>query len=71
MVGDQIDRDIRPAQQAGFKTILFPGAFRPIWEIQSGNVMPDFAVDTFLAVPGFVAQTINVMTEDLLRDHNK
>jgi putative hydrolase of the HAD superfamily len=31
MVGDQVDRDIRFAGDAGFETIYFPSAFEPYW----------------------------------------
>src|SRR3546814_17121310 len=30
MVGDQLQRDIRPAKEAGLRTIYFPGGFRQI-----------------------------------------
>ncbi|MGK9235777.1 HAD hydrolase-like protein [Inquilinus limosus] len=31
MVGDQPDRDLRPAAMAGFETYFFPGGFTPYW----------------------------------------
>ena len=31
MIGDQLDRDIWPAEEAGISGILFPGGFRPEW----------------------------------------
>jgi len=31
MVGDQLDRDIRAASEAGFETFYFPGGFQPYW----------------------------------------
>jgi putative hydrolase of the HAD superfamily len=31
MVGDQLDRDIRAAAEAGFETFYFPGGFKPYW----------------------------------------
>ncbi|WP_083338407.1 HAD family hydrolase [Ensifer sp. LCM 4579] len=32
MIGDQITRDIKPAAEAGLRTIHIQGKFRPIWE---------------------------------------
>jgi hypothetical protein len=29
MIGDQLDRDIGPAKEAGLRTIYFPGGFAP------------------------------------------
>jgi len=31
MVGDQLDRDVRPAAMAGFEAYHFPGGFMPYW----------------------------------------
>lgn len=55
MVGDQLERDIRPARQAGFATVFFPGAFRPKWEDASQDVAPDYVIHTFADVPRIVA----------------
>src|SRR3546814_12927607 len=55
MVGDQLQRDIRPAKEAGLRTIYFPGGFRPHWELKEQSVQPDFRVDRFDAVPAIVA----------------
>ncbi|NEI59440.1 HAD hydrolase-like protein [Rhizobium leguminosarum] len=38
MIGDQLTRDIRPANEAGLKTIYVPGAFQPKWEAEVGTV---------------------------------
>src|SRR3546814_4127981 len=38
MVGDQLQRDIRPAKEAGLRTIYFPGGFRPHWELKEQTV---------------------------------
>ena len=35
MVGDQIDRDIVAASEAGFSTFYFPGGFEPFWNAGS------------------------------------
>lgn len=39
VVGDQLDRDIAPAKQAGFVTIYFPGGFRPKWQAEHEHVV--------------------------------
>jgi putative hydrolase of the HAD superfamily len=31
MIGDQLDRDIQPAREAGLTTFLFRGGFTPKW----------------------------------------
>src|SRR3546814_21011924 len=49
MVGDQLQRDIRPAKEAGLRTIYFPGGFRPHWELKEQSVHPDFRVDRLAA----------------------
>lgn len=47
MIGDQLDRDIAPAKEAGLATIYFPGGFRPEWEPDEAAVKPDFKVTDF------------------------
>jgi hypothetical protein len=55
VIGDQKDRDLTPARQAGFITILFPGGFVPKWSMRHG-VDPDFIISSFeQAVPIVVA----------------
>lgn len=54
MVGDQLDRDIRPAKEAGLKTIYFPGGFRPRWEPDEQSIRPDFRINRFDSVPSIV-----------------
>ncbi|PWE53646.1 hypothetical protein DEM27_24155 [Metarhizobium album] len=53
MIGDQLTRDIRPASEAGLKTIYIPGAFQPKWEQQAGNVAT-FQAETFDAASSFL-----------------
>ncbi|MAT33752.1 HAD family hydrolase [uncultured Croceicoccus sp.] len=47
MIGDQIDRDIAPAKQAGLKTIYFPGGFKPRWHDEEASPPPDFVISDF------------------------
>ena len=54
MVGDQLERDIRPAKEAGLRTIYFPGGFKPKWEASSNNVHPDYQISSFAEVPAIV-----------------
>ena len=54
MVGDQLDRDIVPAKEAGAGTIYFPGGFKPRWHPTAEEVVPDHVVTTFLDVPRIV-----------------
>ncbi len=55
MIGDQLTRDIRPASEAGLKTIYVPGAFQPKWELQAGNVAA-FQAATFDAAASLLIQ---------------
>src|SRR3546814_393997 len=55
MVGDQLQRVIRPAQAAGPRTLYFTGGFRPHWALTQPSVQPDFRFDRFDAVPAIVA----------------
>lgn len=56
MVGDQLERDIRPAKEAGLTTIYFPGGFRPRWEYEANLAFADYVVKSFLEVPGIVVE---------------
>ncbi|POF32608.1 HAD family hydrolase [Roseibium marinum] len=47
MVGDQLERDIRPAKEAGLTTIFFPSGFKPLWEQTNGPIIPDYTVNSF------------------------
>lgn len=40
MIGDQLDRDILPAKEAGLVTIYFPGGFKPKWSTVTGGHHP-------------------------------
>lgn len=59
MVGDQLDRDISPAKDAGLITIHFPGGFEPKWA-QAGKIaVPDYKISDFSEVPEIIEQTIS------------
>jgi putative hydrolase of the HAD superfamily len=47
MIGDQLDRDIAPAKQAGLTTIYFPSGFVPRWTPDEAKIGPDFRVTDF------------------------
>lgn len=53
MIGDQLERDIRPAKEVGLVTIYFPGGFNPRWDRQTGN-QADFTISSFAQVLGIV-----------------
>nr|WP_165933098.1 HAD hydrolase-like protein [Rhizobium sp. BK068] len=38
VIGDQLTRDIRPANEAGVKTIYIPSGFQPKWEFEAGTL---------------------------------
>ena len=54
MVGDQLDRDIVPAREAGVTTIYFPGGFQPRWSPAIEKVQPDHVIASFAEVPNIV-----------------
>src|SRR5262249_3069524 len=58
VVGDQLDRDIAPAKQAGLITIYFPGGFRPKWTPNEATVMPDHRIESFERVAEIVEHTL-------------
>ncbi|WP_414639503.1 HAD family hydrolase [Allosphingosinicella sp.] len=47
MIGDQLDRDIAPAKEAGLRTIFFAGGFVPRWSSSVDDIKPDYVVDDF------------------------
>ena len=49
-VGDQLDRDITPAKDAGFTTFYFPGGFRPSWEFDIEARDADFVIRNYTEV---------------------
>lgn len=54
MVGDQLDRDIAPAKDAGLTTIYFPSGFKPKWMPDEDTIKPDYRVQSFAEVPDLV-----------------
>jgi putative hydrolase of the HAD superfamily len=50
-VGDQLDRDIQYAKSAGYKTVYFPGDFKPSWSPALSTVQPDITIDSFALLP--------------------
>jgi putative hydrolase of the HAD superfamily len=53
MVGDQLDRDIRCANEAGFETFFFPSGFAPYWNRDVAHV-PDHEIACFDEIVPFV-----------------
>ena len=51
VVGDQLDRDVAPAIQAGMNTFYFPGGFTPKWALKVDEVKPQHSITTFADVP--------------------
>ena len=48
MIGDQPDRDIRFAKEAGITPILVLGRFRPVWFREADVSLADVVVESFL-----------------------
>jgi putative hydrolase of the HAD superfamily len=56
-VGDQLDRDVAFASEAGFVTVHFPSAFTPFW-VSDIQVIPDFVINTFGELPGVMRSVL-------------
>jgi len=54
LVGDQLDRDIQFAKEAGFYTAYFPGGFQPEWLPSLQQVNPDSIIRAFDEVLGII-----------------
>ena len=50
-VGDQLDRDIRNAKRAGYKTVYFPGNFLPNWLPGVETIKPDVIIHSLALLP--------------------
>lgn len=59
MVGDQLDRDIGFAKQAGFITIHFPGGFNPKWQPGNDTVTPCHTITSFDEVAAIYRKPAN------------
>jgi len=63
MIGDQLQRDIVPAQSAGLRTIYVPSRFRPRWETAAETVVPSHCVQRFDEAVDVVLQEIRCPSE--------
>ena len=54
MVGDQLDRDILTAKQAGYITIYFPSRFQPAWIAADKTSVADYQISSFKQVPSII-----------------
>jgi len=50
-VGDQLDRDIQNAKSAVYKTVYFPGNFRPNWLPEADSIKPDITINSLAILP--------------------
>lgn len=57
VVGDQLTRDIQPANDAGLETIFVPGRFQPLWERETG-IRPSFQAPSFDAAAAYILHFI-------------
>jgi FMN phosphatase YigB (HAD superfamily) len=59
MIGDQLDRDINVAKQAGYITVYFPSRFQPSWvpRDEEKNIS-DYRISSFDEVPSIVLQLL-------------
>jgi len=54
MIGDQLERDIRPAKAVGLSTIYFPSNFKPKWDHEHADAIPDRQITSFAEVPAII-----------------
>lgn len=63
MVGDQMDRDIHPANRFGFKTVYFPGGFTPDWGHDDGHLTPPlYSIASFAELHDLVCHGSHAVT---------
>ncbi|MEQ8503877.1 MAG: HAD family hydrolase [Rhodospirillales bacterium] len=60
MVGDQLDRDILPAQRAGLVGVYLPGGFNPAWSKSISQTTPDFQIQSFDQIREVAAKLVDV-----------
>jgi putative hydrolase of the HAD superfamily len=58
MVGDQIDVDVRLANQAGLTSIYFPGDFRPEWT-RGLDPEADYTIDSYEQIPSILNELVD------------
>jgi putative hydrolase of the HAD superfamily len=56
-VGDQLDRDVAFAKEAGLFAVFFPGGFTPGWIKESRLPQPDLTIDDFRQLIPLFGQT--------------
>jgi putative hydrolase of the HAD superfamily len=67
MIGDQPDRDIRPAREAGLTTLLFRGGFTPKWA-ESLPDAADYEISSFDQAADIICQRVtSAMPNHFLR----
>jgi putative hydrolase of the HAD superfamily len=59
MIGDQADRDVRLAREAGMHAILVPGRFRPRWMNDKDAELADAVVENFQAAIEYVVSLLD------------
>lgn len=65
MVGDQLDRDIAPAKEAGFTTLYFPSGFVPKWSPEIDLIEPSYQISSFAEVPQIVRTECAALLQQL------
>lgn len=58
VIGDQLTRDIQPANDADVRTIYIPSRFQPKWELQTG-IQPTFVAPSFDAAASYLVHFEN------------
>jgi putative hydrolase of the HAD superfamily len=58
MIGDQLDRDIGPANEVGVTTVYFPGNFCPRWAPAEGEIQPDVTVASYTKAAEWVVAEV-------------
>jgi ribonucleotide monophosphatase NagD (HAD superfamily) len=66
VIGDQLDRDIAPAKQAGLITVFFPGGFRPKWQLDHEDVAQTSSFNHLMKLSRLPGSRVNPMREGRL-----
>lgn len=56
VIGDQLTRDIQPANEAGVTTIYIPSGFQPKWEVEAES-LPTFQAHSFDEAVAFLLRS--------------
>jgi len=61
MIGDQLDRDVLPAQKAGLIGVHFPGGFNPVRNFRIEDSDPNYEISSFDQIAAVVSSVCSTV----------